>query len=292
MLARIVEKQRLEVWTTGRQNHLVRLDWVTVASQGHVHEGFALKELIEYIGEITLVIVPAQTELLRGTHAVLHDANSCLLACRLPPTHLAVSLLSNTTVLHHCSVASEQTTHICNANQSDIVTTAHHHHHHNQHQYQTLPQNKQSTLIKQPTVTQRRMSVRRTNARPEYVRRPKIIKSRQLSSECFLKKHKSTSDTRTTAGRTTITRNNEPTASLPSALLARSLTRSAGSRCTLPAPHTSSAMHKWLALYVIPQAKWSIFPCSTQHPTPFLFLPRTSSRTPPSYIIYLYKMYM
>lgn len=78
VLARIVEKQRLEVRAAGRKHHLVGLDRVAVAGQGDIHEGLALEKLVEDIGEVALVIVPAQTELLWGSHAMLHDAaDSC-----------------------------------------------------------------------------------------------------------------------------------------------------------------------------------------------------------------------
>jgi len=70
-----------------------------------------------------------------------------------------------------------------------------------------------------------------------------IIKSRQLSSEFFFWKQKSTNDTRTTVQRTTITRNSKLSATLPSALLARSLTRSLGR----PAVDAHSPHHTPLA---------------------------------------------
>ena len=78
MLARIVEKQGLEVGATGRQDHLVSLDRVAITSESDVHKRLALEKLVEYIGEITLVVVPAQTELLRGSHAMLHVVYSRL----------------------------------------------------------------------------------------------------------------------------------------------------------------------------------------------------------------------
>lgn len=83
MLARIVEKQGLEVGAASREDHLVGLDGVAVTCESNVNERLALKKLVEYIGEITLVVVPTQTELLRGSHAVLHDAYSCFVVCRL-----------------------------------------------------------------------------------------------------------------------------------------------------------------------------------------------------------------
>lgn len=41
------------------------LDGATIASEGHVHEGFTLKKLIENVRQIRLVIIPAQAKLLR-----------------------------------------------------------------------------------------------------------------------------------------------------------------------------------------------------------------------------------
>lgn len=65
MLARIVEEERLEVRTASREHHLVRFDGVTVARQCDVDERFTLQELIEDVGQIGLVVVPSETELLR-----------------------------------------------------------------------------------------------------------------------------------------------------------------------------------------------------------------------------------
>jgi len=64
VLAGIVEEQRLEVRAASRQDHLVRLDAVPVAGQSHVHEALTLQELVEDIGQISLIVVPTQTELL------------------------------------------------------------------------------------------------------------------------------------------------------------------------------------------------------------------------------------
>lgn len=64
VLARVVEEQGLEVGTAGRQDHLVGLDRVSVAGEGHVDEALALEQLIEHVGQVGLVVVPAQAELL------------------------------------------------------------------------------------------------------------------------------------------------------------------------------------------------------------------------------------
>lgn len=48
------------------------LDGVAIAGEGDVHEGLTLKELIEDVGEIRLVVVPTEAELLRRSRRVLH----------------------------------------------------------------------------------------------------------------------------------------------------------------------------------------------------------------------------
>lgn len=72
MLTGILEEQGLEVRTARGQHHLVRLDRVSITGECHVHERFALEELIEHVGQIALVVVPAQAELLRRACGVLH----------------------------------------------------------------------------------------------------------------------------------------------------------------------------------------------------------------------------
>lgn len=65
MLARIVEEQRLEVGAARGQHHFVCLYRVSVAGERHIDERFVLQQLIEDAGQIGLVVVPAQAELLR-----------------------------------------------------------------------------------------------------------------------------------------------------------------------------------------------------------------------------------
>lgn len=69
MLTRVVEEEGLEVGAAGREDHLVRLDRVSVTSQGDVYEGLALQELVEHVGQVALVVVPSETELLRRAGA-------------------------------------------------------------------------------------------------------------------------------------------------------------------------------------------------------------------------------
>lgn len=47
-------------------------DGVAIAGEGYVDERFALQELIEDVGEVRLVVVPAKAELLRRSRRVLH----------------------------------------------------------------------------------------------------------------------------------------------------------------------------------------------------------------------------
>lgn len=72
MLTGILEEQGLEVGTARGQDHLVRFDGVSITGECHVHEGLALEELIEHVGQIALIVVPAQAELLRRACGVLH----------------------------------------------------------------------------------------------------------------------------------------------------------------------------------------------------------------------------
>lgn len=72
MLAGILEEEGLEVRAAGGQHHLVRFDTVSITRQCHIDERFTLEELIEDVGQIALVIVPAQAELLRRSRGVLH----------------------------------------------------------------------------------------------------------------------------------------------------------------------------------------------------------------------------
>lgn len=83
MLARVLKEQRLEVGAARGQDHLVGLHRVSVTGQGHVHEGLALQQLIEDVGQIGLVVVPSQAELLRRSrHVVVHVGRSALLQVR------------------------------------------------------------------------------------------------------------------------------------------------------------------------------------------------------------------
>ena len=71
VLAGIVEEERLEVGAARGEHHLVGLDRVPVAGQGHVDEALALQQLVEDVGQVRLVVVPAQAELLGRARAAL-----------------------------------------------------------------------------------------------------------------------------------------------------------------------------------------------------------------------------
>lgn len=45
---------------------------MAVTGERHVHERLALQQLVEHAGQVVLVVVPSQTELLRRTAVVLH----------------------------------------------------------------------------------------------------------------------------------------------------------------------------------------------------------------------------
>lgn len=65
MLARVLEEERLKIGAARGQHHFMGFDGVAIAGQCHVDEGLALQELIEDVGQIRLVVVPAEAELLR-----------------------------------------------------------------------------------------------------------------------------------------------------------------------------------------------------------------------------------
>lgn len=48
MLFRVVDEYRLEVWTTGRQDHLVCFQVLSLNGQRDIGEGFRMQQLIEY----------------------------------------------------------------------------------------------------------------------------------------------------------------------------------------------------------------------------------------------------
>ncbi|CAB0031331.1 unnamed protein product [Trichogramma brassicae] len=86
MLALVVAEERLEVRAAGRQYHLVSLDRILVAGERHVDEAFRLQQLIEHVGEVRLVVVPAQAELLgRAGAAQLLGRRSSFLVGLLGP---------------------------------------------------------------------------------------------------------------------------------------------------------------------------------------------------------------
>jgi len=64
VLTLVLGQHALEVRATRGQHDLVRLERVTVTSDRHIHERAVLQQLIEHVGQITLVVVPPQAELL------------------------------------------------------------------------------------------------------------------------------------------------------------------------------------------------------------------------------------
>ena len=66
MLARIVEKEMLEIGRTGRQDHTVGLDGVPVRGQSDVDERFVLQQLIKDARQVRLVVVPAEAQVRRA----------------------------------------------------------------------------------------------------------------------------------------------------------------------------------------------------------------------------------
>lgn len=67
MLARIADKDLLEVRTADGQHDLVRLQQLAVAGQRHVDQVAAIVQVLEACGNVVLEVVPAQRKL------VVHD---------------------------------------------------------------------------------------------------------------------------------------------------------------------------------------------------------------------------
>jgi len=57
----------------------VRLERVTVTGDRHIHERAVLQQLVEHVGQVTLVVVPPQAELLVPGTA---SRAASLLGCR------------------------------------------------------------------------------------------------------------------------------------------------------------------------------------------------------------------
>lgn len=125
VLARVVEEERLEVGTAGGQHHLVRLDGVAVAGECDVDEGLALEELVEDVGQVGLVVVPSETELLRRAgarpgpvvvHAATRDARVSRLDVGYTTRRVRDSVhrsngaarLTHTRPPHHTTVSARQ----------------------------------------------------------------------------------------------------------------------------------------------------------------------------------------
>lgn len=66
MLVGMVDKQRLEVRTAGRQYHLVGTEQLALDSERDVDEALVVQQLVEDGEQVGLVVVPAQAEALRG----------------------------------------------------------------------------------------------------------------------------------------------------------------------------------------------------------------------------------
>jgi len=64
VLGGVLLQESLEVGRAGRQDHLVSLARLTVASQGDVGEGFLVPEVLERRDHVGLEVVPAETKLL------------------------------------------------------------------------------------------------------------------------------------------------------------------------------------------------------------------------------------
>lgn len=64
MLALIFGQHALEVRAARGQHDLVRLERMPVTGDRHVHERAILQQLVEHVGQVTLVVVPPQAELL------------------------------------------------------------------------------------------------------------------------------------------------------------------------------------------------------------------------------------
>lgn len=71
VLAGVLGEHILEVRAAGGQHHLMSFQRVAVASQSHIHERLTLQELVKHVGEVALVVVPPETELLGGAAAAL-----------------------------------------------------------------------------------------------------------------------------------------------------------------------------------------------------------------------------
>lgn len=64
VLTLVFGKHALEVGAARGQHDLVRFERVTVTGDRHVHERAVLQQLVEHVGQVALVVVPAQAELL------------------------------------------------------------------------------------------------------------------------------------------------------------------------------------------------------------------------------------
>jgi len=64
VLALILGQHALEVWAACGQHDLVRFECMTVTGDRHVHERAVLQQLVEHVGQVALVVVPTQAELL------------------------------------------------------------------------------------------------------------------------------------------------------------------------------------------------------------------------------------
>lgn len=64
VLALVLGQHALEVRAARGQHDLVRLERVPVAGDGHVHERAVLQQLVEHVGQVALVVIPSQAELL------------------------------------------------------------------------------------------------------------------------------------------------------------------------------------------------------------------------------------
>lgn len=78
VLALVLGQHALEVRAARGQHDLVRLERVPVAGDGHVHESAVLQQLVEHVGQVALVVVPSQAELLVAGAAGLRVSASLL----------------------------------------------------------------------------------------------------------------------------------------------------------------------------------------------------------------------
>lgn len=64
MLTLVLGQHALEVRAASGQHDFVSLESVTVTGDRHIHERAVLQQLVEHVGQVTLVVVPPQAELL------------------------------------------------------------------------------------------------------------------------------------------------------------------------------------------------------------------------------------